>query len=128
MQGEQRARALFCGLWVIVAVAKLVVAWRLPLFVDEAFYWQEGRHLAAAYSDLPGLTVGGFMTMAPLTDDEGVVRQTFSRLRELRDALRTTSGLELPELSMGMSHDFEIAIEEGATTVRIGSSIFGPRL
>ena len=56
MQGEQRARALFCGLWVIVAVAKLVVAWRLPLFVDEAFYWQEGRHLAAAYSDLPGLT------------------------------------------------------------------------
>ena len=68
------------------------------------------------------------MTMAPLTDDEGVVRQTFSRLRELRDALRTTSGLELPELSMGMSHDFEIAIEEGATTVRIGSSIFGPRL
>ena len=79
-------------------------------------------------ADLPGLTVGGFMTMAPLTDDEGVVRQTFSRLRELRDTLVRASGLELPELSMGMSHDFEIAIEEGATTVRIGSSIFGPRL
>ena len=79
-------------------------------------------------SDLPGLAVAGFMTMAPLTDDEGVIRQTFSRLRELRDTLVRASGLELPELSMGMSHDFEIAIEEGATTVRIGSSIFGPRL
>ena len=79
-------------------------------------------------SDLPGLAVAGFMTMAPLTDDEGVIRQTFSRLRELRVTLVRASGLELPELSMGMSHDFEIAIEEGATTVRIGSSIFGPRL
>ena len=79
-------------------------------------------------SDLPGLAVAGFMTMAPLTDDEGVIRQTFSRLRELRDTLVRASGLELPELSMGMSQDFEIAIEEGATTVRVGSSIFGPRL
>ena len=56
MQGEQRARAIFLSLWVIVTVTKVFVAWRLPLFVDEAFYWQEGQHLAAAYSDLPGLT------------------------------------------------------------------------
>ena len=56
MQGEQRARAIFLSLWVVVTAIKVAVAWRLPLFVDEAFYWQEGQHLAAAYSDLPGLT------------------------------------------------------------------------
>lgn len=56
MQGEQRARAIFLWLWTLVTATKLVVAARLPLFVDEAFYWQEGQHLAAAYSDLPGLT------------------------------------------------------------------------
>jgi len=56
MQGEQRARRTFTALWVAACLAKLVVAARLPLFVDEAFYWQEGRHLAAAYSDLPGMT------------------------------------------------------------------------
>ncbi|PSD27518.1 hypothetical protein C7E12_15905, partial [Stenotrophomonas maltophilia] len=56
MQGEQRARAIFLWLWTLITAAKLVVAARLPLFVDEAFYWQEGQHLAAAYSDLPGLT------------------------------------------------------------------------
>lgn len=56
MQGEQRARRTFAALWVAACLAKLVIAARLPLFVDEAFYWQEGRHLAAAYSDLPGMT------------------------------------------------------------------------
>lgn len=56
MQGEQRARSIFLMLWVLVSTVKIVIAARLPLFVDEAFYWQEGQHLAAAYSDLPGLT------------------------------------------------------------------------
>lgn len=56
MQGEQRARTIFMALWVVVTAIKIVIAARLPLFVDEAFYWQEGQHLAAAYSDLPGLT------------------------------------------------------------------------
>jgi len=56
MQGEQRARTIFLWLWTLVTAVKLVVAARLPLFVDEAFYWQEGQHLALAYSDLPGLT------------------------------------------------------------------------
>ena len=56
MQDEQRARQWFIALWAVATVIKVVVAARLPLFVDEAFYWQEGRHLAAAYSDLPGLT------------------------------------------------------------------------
>jgi 4-amino-4-deoxy-L-arabinose transferase-like glycosyltransferase len=54
--GAAHARRLFWALWSVVLVVKLAVAARLPLFVDEAFYWQEGQHLAAAYSDLPGLT------------------------------------------------------------------------
>ncbi len=56
MQGEQRARRTFTALWASACLAKMAIAARLPLFVDEAFYWQEGRHLAAAYSDLPGMT------------------------------------------------------------------------
>ncbi len=56
MQGEQRARTIFLSLWTLITAVKLVIAARLPLFVDEAFYWQEGQHLAMAYSDLPGLT------------------------------------------------------------------------
>jgi len=56
MDEERRARRWFLAVWAIVTVVKIAVAARLPLFVDEAFYWQEGRHLAAAYSDLPGLT------------------------------------------------------------------------
>jgi len=56
MQGEERAHRNFVILWTVLTAVKLVIAARLPLFVDEAFYWQEGQHLAAAYSDLPGLT------------------------------------------------------------------------
>lgn len=70
---------------------------------------------------LPNLKVEGLMTMAPLTDDERVVRECFRRLRHFRDQLR------LRHLSMGMSHDYPIAIEEGATLLRIGTVIFGER-
>jgi len=56
MEAEHRAQRTFIAWWTLACVLKLVVAARLPLFVDEAFYWQEGRHLAAAYSDLPGMT------------------------------------------------------------------------
>lgn len=56
MHDDKRARSTFLVLWTVVTAIKLVIAARLPLFVDEAFYWQEGQHLAAAYSDLPGLT------------------------------------------------------------------------
>ena len=56
MEAEQRARRWFIAWWALACAFKLVVAARLPLFVDEAFYWQEGRHLALAYSDLPGMT------------------------------------------------------------------------
>lgn len=76
------------------------------------------------------LRVRGFMTLALFSDDITRVRQCFVLLRSLRDRLRqyAPQGVELDQLSMGMSGDFETAIEEGATTVRIGQAIFGSRL
>ena len=56
MHDANAARRWFIGLWLALLLVKLLLAARLPLFVDEAFYWQEGQHLAWAYSDLPGLT------------------------------------------------------------------------
>jgi hypothetical protein len=69
----------------------------------------------------------GLMTIAPVAENPEDARPAFRRLRELRDQLADRFGKPLPELSMGMSHDFEVAIEEGATHVRIGTAIFGAR-
>ncbi|HXQ27793.1 MAG TPA: YggS family pyridoxal phosphate-dependent enzyme [Gemmatimonadales bacterium] len=82
--------------------------------------------LARAVAALPHLALEGLMTIAPLTDDEAVPRATFRALRALRDALRE-EGLWLPALSMGMSGDFGVAAEEGATVLRLGTALFGPR-
>ena len=76
---------------------------------------------------LPHLEIGGLMTVPPFTEDPEGSRPYFRRLRELRDRLAMQTKLDLPELSMGMSHDFEVAIEEGSTCVRIGTAIFGAR-
>lgn len=76
---------------------------------------------------VPELSCDGLMAMAPLVDDPEDARHTFRGLRDLRDRLREATGLPLPILSMGMSNDFEVAIEEGATHVRIGRAIFGQR-
>jgi hypothetical protein len=76
---------------------------------------------------LPRLQVEGFMTMAPLSDDHETARPVFARLREMRDSLAVRAGIPLSILSMGMSGDFEVAVEEGATLVRIGSALFGAR-
>lgn len=73
---------------------------------------------------LPNLQVEGLMTMTPLFDDPELARPYYSQLRHIRDEL---SAPGIRELSMGMSSDFEIAIEEGATLVRVGTAIFGPR-
>lgn len=69
----------------------------------------------------------GLMTMPPFNEDPDATRPYFAGLRELRDDLRERSGLPLEQLSMGMSHDFEIAVEEGATWIRLGSILFGER-
>jgi pyridoxal phosphate enzyme (YggS family) len=75
------------------------------------------------------LRLTGLMTLPPFIEDTELVRPYFRRLRELRDALgaREVFGAERGELSMGMSHDYEVAIEEGATLVRVGTAIFGER-
>lgn len=71
--------------------------------------------------------VHGLMTIPPFTPDPEKARTHFSNLRKLRDRLQSETGTPLPELSMGMSHDVEIAIEEGSTFVRVGTDIFGKR-
>lgn len=85
--------------------------------------------LKAAWSDicqLESIAIEGLMTMAPLSDNPETVRTVFRTLRQLRDELVDVSAghLTLPDLSMGMSGDFEIGIEEGATLIRVGSSLF----
>ncbi len=82
---------------------------------------EEVTSALAAIAALPNLDVRGLMTIAPLTDDPETSRPYFRRLRELRDTLG------LADLSMGMTGDFEVAIEEGATMIRVGRAIFGPR-
>jgi len=73
------------------------------------------------------LMVRGLMAIPPWSEDAEASRPWFRQLRELRDRLEVEGNHPLPELSMGMSHDFEIAIAEGATMVRVGTAIFGPR-
>ena len=82
--------------------------------------------IARRVAGLPHLALEGLMTIAPFTDDQDVQRRTFRGLRELRDALQE-EGLWLPTLSMGMSADYGTAIEEGATVIRLGTVLFGPR-
>ncbi|MEZ4601496.1 MAG: YggS family pyridoxal phosphate-dependent enzyme [Syntrophotaleaceae bacterium] len=78
---------------------------------------------------LPHLRVRGLMALPPWLDDPEEVRPYFRRLRELAEKMAALNipGVEMKELSMGMSHDFEVAVEEGATLVRVGSAIFGER-
>ncbi|MGL4648188.1 MAG: alanine racemase, partial [Caldilineaceae bacterium] len=81
----------------------------------------------AMLAALPGMRIEGLMTMAPLVEDPEAARPVFHALAALRTELAAASGLPLPHLSMGMTNDFEVAIEEGATLVRIGTAIFGVR-
>lgn len=74
---------------------------------------------------LPNLSIQGLMTIAPLTEDTSEIRSTFSKLRLFKEKLTQTYNLPLKHLSMGMTNDYPIAIEEGATLLRIGSAIFG---
>ena len=75
----------------------------------------------------PRVTFEGFMTMAPFSENPEDARPYFRRLRELRDATEKRFGLVLPRLSMGMSGDYEVAVEEGATWLRLGTVLFGER-
>lgn len=83
--------------------------------------------LAEGVLALPRLELSGLMCIPPLLDDAGRTRPYFAKLREVRNSLSSRVGLALPVLSMGMSQDFEVAIEEGATEIRVGTALFGSR-
>ncbi len=80
-----------------------------------------------ALAALDSLHVIGFMTMAPIVGAMEQTRPVFDSLRRLRDAVQASTGIELPALSMGMTDDYPVAVEEGATHVRVGRAIFGER-
>jgi hypothetical protein len=109
---------------------------RMPVLVQVNLAGRTGQRgvapddaepLVAAAARLPGIAVDGLMTIAPEGVDAPALRTHFRALRTLRDALETRLGVELPHLSMGMSDDFPLAIEEGATFVRLGRALFGER-
>ena len=83
--------------------------------------------LLDAITPLANLRLEGLMTVGPITDSEREIRKAFAELRELAEKARALTGLSLPVLSMGMSGDFELAIQEGSTMVRIGTLLFGAR-
>ena len=87
----------------------------------------EVENLAAAVLRAGRLDVRGLMAVPPFDSDPEAARPHFRRLREIRDRLCERFGRAFPELSIGMSHDFEVAVEEGATEVRIGTALFGER-
>ena len=94
----------------------------------QGFTPAEVHEAAGELLALPALQIAGLMTMAPLVAEPEAARPVFHALRELRDELRTAySTGDWSQLSMGMTNDFEIAVEEGATLVRVGSAIFGSR-
>jgi len=110
---------------------------RLPVLIEVRLAPEETKSgtseadlpaLAEAVFALPHLDLRGLMCVPPYLEDPERVRPFFRRLRELRDAQAARLGRPLPELSMGMSHDFEVAIEEGTTQVRLGTAIFGQRI
>lgn len=109
---------------------------RLPVLIevhlsDEASKTGVGEGDLAALAEkiagLSALELRGLMTIPPYYDNPEEARPFFRKLRSLRDDLSAKLGMNLPALSMGMSHDFEVAIEEGATEIRVGTDIFGVR-
>lgn len=112
---------------------------RLPVLLEVNLGEEAGKsgvrvpevvQLAGQVGQLKTIELRGLMAIPPFLDDSERVRPYFRRLRELAGEieLRRLAGVSMRELSMGMSHDFEVAIEEGATMVRLGTAIFGPRL
>ncbi|KAB2842090.1 MAG: YggS family pyridoxal phosphate-dependent enzyme [Melioribacteraceae bacterium] len=83
-------------------------------------------NVAEFCSKCENVELTGLMTMAPYTDDKKIIRECFIKLRNIKDSLNQ-KGFNLKELSMGMTNDYEIAIEEGATMIRVGTAIFGER-
>ena len=89
--------------------------------------YNEIKDLVRYCNDFPNVKLIGLMTIGPLTEDVNLIRKSFSQLRKIKNRLLNDNFANIIELSMGMTSDFEIAIEEGATMLRIGSAIFGER-
>lgn len=109
---------------------------RLPIFIEVNLAGEASKSgvapsevlpLMTTIGQLPALELQGLMTVPPFLDDPEDVRPFFRQLRELRDEALQAGMTSCTQLSMGMSHDFEVAIEEGATLVRIGTALFGAR-
>jgi hypothetical protein len=111
---------------------------RLPVFIEVNLGGEESKSgvapselfpLCERAGKLANLELKGLMAVPPFPDDPEEARPFFRRLRQMRDEARRSgiAGEWFNDLSMGMSHDFEVAIEEGATFVRIGTALFGPR-
>ncbi len=116
-QAEKQAKTLRVLLEVNVAGESSKFGWNPERVVAEL----------SAINRFTRLELHGFMTVAPYAVDPEKVRPIFRRLRELRDQCSQQLGAPLPELSMGMSGDLEVAIEEGATILRVGTALFGER-
>lgn len=116
-QAERQAKTLQVLLEVNVAGESSKFGWVPDRLVESL----------GAINALPRLELHGLMTIAPYATDAEKVRPVFRRLRELRDRCADQLGAPLPVLSMGMSGDLEVAIEEGSTLVRVGTALFGPR-
>lgn len=88
----------------------------------------EAEEIVGRIADLGGVRLKGLMTMAPYTDQEGVLRRTFQGLRRLHEGLGAEGGYGGHILSMGMSNDYRLAVEEGSTMIRLGTVLFGERV
>lgn len=118
-QGKKHNRIINCLLQVYIANEET----KFGLSFDEC----ESILTSDFLNNLQNIKVCGFMAMATNTDDETQIRKEFRSLKNFHTEITKTTQLELPILSFGMSSDYKIAIEEGSTMVRIGSSIFGER-
>ncbi len=109
----------------------------LPVLIEVKLSEEASKHGVDPYAvqglvrriheEHEGLAIRGLMMVPPYSDDPEEARPYFRRLREVRDEAQQATGIALPELSMGMTHDFAVAIAEGSTCVRIGTAIFGLR-
>lgn len=150
---SRKAEAVVAGFQVVHSVDRMKIARRLDRYAGEhgrqlrvmvecnvsgeasKYGWQlsaesEWRAVVDQFNEIqamPNLEVLGLMTMAPMVADPEQVRPVFRRLRKLRDFLWEAVSEDWTELSMGMTDDYQVAIEEGATLLRIGRAIFGPR-
>lgn len=121
-----------------ISTRALSVAKKLKVLVqvniaEESSKWGVLRNdlipLLNEISLLPGIEISGLMTIPPYTEDMEEARKYFAAMRELRDTINAMNieGISLKDLSMGMSHDYDVAIAEGATIIRVGTAIFGSR-